>query len=339
MLKKILIITMMFNLAFSQGRLSGALGGVKDKLKKIEKEIKDNAALLSIKTPSNFDGVRDDMNKVFNIQKVKENTFQSMTKNENRSKSGWTQFGTIGDDYSVENLKSDWSQSLKSKKFGKRVYTRGYNFDLVVRADEKTSCECESVTEVKGRLLYWKWFSKYTDYLECEIVAPDGEKSKLIMEYSTYREKLPLTKRIASKLLPESLRDNGQRTKIAGKLKSGSKQYDVSSTYEYDLAFLGDKSPMSLIQPPVGYYISSSTSGEYFAVKDPSKFRISKNVRTSTEGAKLYVSLLATYFYYPHSKDFITLGGKKGLFGYKKLTGRMNDHFYDAKFRGAFGLF
>ena len=75
----------MFNLAFSQGRLSGALGGVKDKLKKIEKEIKDNAALLSINTPSNFDGYRFDMNKVFNIQKIKENTFQSMTKNQNRS--------------------------------------------------------------------------------------------------------------------------------------------------------------------------------------------------------------------------------------------------------------
>ena len=338
MLKKILIITMMFNLAFSQGRLSGALGGVKDKLKKIEKEIKDNAALLSINTPSNFDGYRFDMNKVFNIQKIKENTFQSMTKNQNRSKSGWMFFATM-DDITVANLKSDWSQSLKSKKFGKRVYTRGYNFDLVKAADEKTSCECESFTEVKGRLLYWKWFSKYTDYLECEIVTHDGEKSILIMEYSTYKEKLPLTKRIASKLLPESLRDNGQRTKIAGKLKSGSKQYDVSSTYEYDLAFLGDKSPMSLIQPPVGYYISSSTSGEYFAVKDPSKFRISKNINTSTEAAKYYASLLATYFYYPHSKDFIALGGKKGLFGYRKLTGRMNDHFYDAKFRGAFGLF
>ena len=147
MLRHLLIITIMLNLAFSQGRLSGALGGVKEKLKKIEKEIKDNAALLSINTPSNFDGVRNDMNKVFNIQKVEENKFQSMTKNENRSKSGWLKFGTIGDDYSVENLKSDWSQSLKSKKFGKRVYTRGYTFDLVM-ADEKTSCECESVTEV-----------------------------------------------------------------------------------------------------------------------------------------------------------------------------------------------
>ena len=162
-----------------------------------------------------------------------------------------------------------------------------------------------------------------------------------MLEYSQYKEKIPLTKKIASKLLPEDMRDSGFRTKITGKLKSAGENFDISTTYEYDLAFLGDKSPLSLIQPPVGYYVSSSASGEYFAVKDPSKFRISKSVTSPKDKGKYYSALLAAYFYYPHSQDFrANKGHKKGaLFAkYNKLEGKMRDHFYDAKFRGAFGL-
>ena len=337
MIKHILLFTMTFNFLFSQGKLSAALGGAKDKLKKIEKEIKDNAALLSIDTPDNFDGVRQDMNKVFMIQKVKESVFQSKTKNQERSASGWLTFGTIGDNIPIENLQSDYTQNLRSKKLGKRVYTRGYNFDVIVDVD-KTTCECESVTEVKG-LIWWRWFKRYTDLLECDIIASNGDKSRLIMDYSTYKEKISIAKKLASKLLPENMRDDAKRTKIAGTLQSGDQQYDVSSTYDYDIAFLGDKSALSIIKPPVGYYISSSSSGEYFVVKDPSKFRMSKSVKSPTEQGKLYSTLLAAYFYSPHSTDFIMHGGKRGLFGYNKMKGRMSDHFYDAKYRGAFGLF
>ena len=340
MIRRITIISVIFTLVFSQGKLSSALGSAKDKLKKVEKEIKDNAALLAINTPSNFDGVRQDMNKVFNIQKVNQNTISRKTYNENRSKSGWIKFGSIGENNPIEKVQSDWTQKLKAKSFGKRTYTRGYKFDVVVNG-QTTNCDCESATDVKG-LIYWKWFKRYTDYVECEVTSPDGKVSKIMLEYSQYKEKIPLTKKIASKLLPEDMRDSGFRTKITGKLKSAGENFDISTTYEYDLAFLGDKSPISLIQPPVGYYVSSSASGEYFAVKDPSKFRISKSVTSPKDKGKYYSALLAAYFYYPHSQDFrANKGHKKGaLFAkYNKLEGKMRDHFYDAKFRGAFGLF
>ena len=107
MIRRITIISAIFTLVFSQGKLSSALGSAKDKLKKVEKEIKDNAALLAINTPSNFDGVRQDMNKVFNIQKVNQNTISRNTYNENRSKSGWIKFGSTVENNPIENVQFD----------------------------------------------------------------------------------------------------------------------------------------------------------------------------------------------------------------------------------------
>jgi hypothetical protein len=229
-----------------------------------------------------------------------------------------------------------------------RVVSRPYDFQISIAGDT-TLCECESKTE---KTIYWPillfkerklffpgmgWLrqktSKTNNYLVCTITNSGGGKDKLKMTYNYTQKKFGFKEKLAMKILPSEWKDDGIRLNLEGTLKTEGKLYALSSSYDYDMAVLGDNSLFGVIKPPIGYTLSSAEDGTYYMVKDPSKFRVAN--LTPLQAGPFYSSIMAAYFYKPTHVTFKSLtNGKQDS---KKP--RSWDFFYMAKSRGPLGLF
>ena len=125
------------------------LQGIKEKIAEVEKEIRDNAALIEITTPENFKGERQDLVKEFSLKRKREEITILGVKG---FKDGdtWIKFGSIGNDVDVINMKmGKYKNKVTSEsKFGKRVASREYQFQVSVDG-EITSCGCITKTTRK----------------------------------------------------------------------------------------------------------------------------------------------------------------------------------------------
>ena len=338
---KVIFILLFFTVAFPQNLMTKGI----NKLKEIEDKIRDEGAKLDISTPSTFNGERKDFKKVFALQRGrgKETSFLGIKGFQQTE--FWASFGTIGENVEVVNMKMGDYRKIKDKStFMTKTVGRLYQFDVSVDG-ESSNCICESKTSktvyypilLKERNMIFKFIrnltSKTFDYLECEITNSAGEKSKLVMEYSEYKEKFGLKKKIASKMLPEDWRDNGLRFNLEGTLTYSDQTYNVSSTYDYGVS---EDSPLDLIKPPVGYFLSNENE-EYMMVKDPTKFRVSASLNDKGDLGTYYCALLASYFYYPQHRTFNSHPKNKIHFDHRDM--RRQDFFESAKNRGPLGLF
>ena len=345
MIRKLLVFTALIGVINAQGLIAKG----KAKLEEIETMVRDNAAKLTIKTPDSFSGGRQDMVKVTQMVKVRSEKTLLGIKGL-RSTKTWAKFATIGDNVEVVNLNMHkFNKKVKGESsLFTRVVSRPYDFQVSIAGDT-TLCECESKTE---KTIYWPillfkerklffpgmgWLrqktSKTNNYLVCTITNSGGGKDKLKMTYNYTQKKFGFKEKIAMKILPSEWKDDGIRLNLEGTLKTEGKLYALSSSYDYDMAVLGDNSLFGVIKPPIGYTLSSAEDGTYYMVKDPSKFRVAN--LTPLQAGPFYSSIMAAYFYKPTHVTFKSLtNGKQDS---KKP--RSWDFFYMAKSRGPLGLF
>jgi len=345
MIRKLLAVAALIGIINAQGLIAKG----KAKLQEVENMVRDNAAKLAIKTPDSFSGGRLDMVKVPKMLKVRSEKTLLGIKGL-RSTSTWARFATIGDDVEVVNLNMHkFNKKVKDESsLFTRVVSRPYDFQVVIAGDT-TLCECESKTEktiyypfllFKERKLYLPgmgWLrdkiSKTNNYLVCTITNSGGGKDNLRMTYDYTKKKFGFKDKIAMKILPSEWRDDGIRLNLEGTLKTEDKLYALSSSYDYDMAMLGDNSLLGFIKPPIGYTLSSAEDGTYYMVKDPSKFRVA-NLTPITAGP-FYSSIMAAYFYKPTHYTYKSL--KNGKLDWK--SSRKWDFFQMATNRGPLGLF
>ena len=366
-MKQIIIFLTFLNFAASQGMLAKG----KQKLEEMENTIRENAAKLNIKTPASFNGERQDLKKIGQLKRKTKEETKKNGKKKFVPTDTWSSFGSIGNNVQITDLRmGEYNKKVKDESsFFTRTVSRPYQFSVIVDGN-KSDCQCEAKV---SKTVYWPLLlkerpmllgfirdltSKVNEKLYCTITNSSGQESSLEMSYNEKKIKLGLKNKIAGKLLPEEMRDDGKRVDLRGNLSSNDKSFVLRSTYDYDLSFLGDDSPFSIIKPPVGYYVSNENN-EYMMVKDPAKFRVNKNVTNKKELGTYYSALLASYFWLPQHGTFKShkKGRKKspdeisvptkvlGVTAYKTIKGknykvnRYIDFFEKARYRGAFGLF
>ena len=345
MIRKLFVVVALIGVINAQGAIAKAAA----KYKEFMASIREKAVSLTIKSPDNFDGGRQDMVKVSKMVKTrKERTLLGVKGF--TSTNTWAKFATVGDHVEVTNLTmGKFKKKVKNESsLFKRVVSRPYDFYVVIGGDS-THCECESKTEktiywpvllFKERKLYLPgmgWLrqktAKTNNYLACTITNSSGGKDNLRMEYTWTKKKFGLKDKIALKVIPGALRDDGIRLNLQGTLNFDGKPYALSSSYDYDSAVMGDKSLFRLIKPPIGYILSSSEDGNFYMVKDPAKFRVAN--LTPLQAGPFYSSIFAAYFYIPTHTTYKSLTNGKGDW----KSPRTWDFFSAAKDRGPAGLF